>query len=200
MTLSSFKVPRRPRLIAEYLDEFNILHVGSFEPRKGQEILIRCMPSLLREYPHLSLILVGKNLESPYRYRLQHLCRELGIRKHVHFLRASREELIQLYLHSDLFAFPTTGEIFGHVYLEAMAAGCPIITTHKPVAREILQEGRAGMLVQRSVQAFEKGILELMCDPGLRKRLARTARRIVEEKYELARILERWWELYRSLI
>jgi glycosyltransferase involved in cell wall biosynthesis len=200
MTLSSFKVPKRPLLISEYLDEFNILHVGSIEPRKGQEILIRCMPSLLREYPRTSLVLVGKNLESPHRDYLQNLCRKLGIEKHVHFLRASREELIQLYLHSDLFAFPTTGEIFGHVYLEAMAAGCPVITTDKPVAREILQDGRAGMLVERSVGAFERGILELMGDPELRRRLARNARRAVEQKFELRKILRKWWGLYRSLI
>jgi len=200
MDVGIFRVRKRREMVEGYLGEFTLLHAGFFEPRKGQEILIRCMPSLLKECPRTSLVLVGKNLESPYRSYLQDLCRKLGVEKHVHFLRASREELIQLYLHSDLFAFPTTGEIFGHVYLEAMAAGCPVITTDKPVAREILQEGRAGMLVERSVEAFEKGILELMYDPELRRRLARTARKAVEEKYELTRILERWWEFYRSLI
>lgn len=200
MTLSSFKVPKKRQLVAKYLDEFSILHVGLFEPRKGQEILIRCMPSLLNEHPKTSLILVGKNIESPYRLYLQGLAEGLGIEKHVHFLRASKEELIQLYLHSDLFAFPTTGEIFGHVYLEAMAAGCPVITTDKPVAREILQDGRAGVLVERSVGAFERGILELMGDPELRRRLALNARRAVEQKFELKKILRKWQELYRSLI
>jgi len=195
-----FRVGRKRGLVEEYLGEFTLLHAGFFEPRKGQEILIRCMPSLLREYPRTSLVLAGKNLESPHRHYLQSLCRKLGIEKHVHFLRASREELIQLYLHSDLFAFPTTGEIFGIVYVEAMAAGCPVVTTDKPVAREILQDGRAGMLVERSVGAFERGILELMGDPELRRRLARNARRAVEQKFELKKILRKWQELYRSLI
>jgi len=195
-----FRVRRRREMVEGYLGEFTLLHAGFFEPRKGQEILIRCMPSLLRECPGTSLVLVGKNLESPYLYHLQGLCRRLGVRERVHFLRASREELIQLYLHSDLFAFPTTGEIFGHVYLEAMAAGCPVITTDKPVAREILQDGRAGVLVERSVGAFERGILELMGDPELRRRLARNARRAVEQKFELRKILRKWQELYRSLI
>jgi glycosyltransferase involved in cell wall biosynthesis len=81
-----------------------------------------------------------------------------------------------------------------------MAAGCPVITTDKPVAREILQDGRAGVLVERSVGAFERGILELMGDPELRRRLARNARRAVEQKFELKKILRKWRELYRSLI
>lgn len=165
------------RLVKKFLAEFNLLHVGFFEPRKGQEIVIRCMPEILEEYPSTNLILVGKNLGTPYQIYLQLLSREQGVEEHVHFLRASRRELIQLYLHSDIFAFPTTGEIFGHVYTEAMAAGCPIITTDKPVAREILQGGKDGMLVERSVDAFRSGILELMSDKALRKKLARNAKK-----------------------
>lgn len=194
-----FEVERKRDLIEKYMGEFNLLHAGFFEPRKGQEILIRSLPKILREFPQTHLILVGKNVESPYRSYLKKLTERLGIKENVHFLRASREELIQLYLHSDVFAFPTTGEIFGHVYLEAMAAGCPVITTDKPVAREILQGGKAGLLVGRSVEAFTEGILRLLADETLKKRLVREAKKAIEQKFELKKVMEKWWNLYRTL-
>jgi len=61
---------------------------------------------------------------------------------------ASADELREAYQTSDLFVFPSVAEGFGHVLLEAMASGLPIISTTRTAAPDLIREGKEGFVTQ----------------------------------------------------
>lgn len=186
------------------LGENNILCVGQIDPRKGQHILVKSMTEILKHQQKTKLILVGrcsKPFQKDYSKMLKSLIEKLNLKNNVMILNdASKDELIQLYLLSDIFAFPTDRELSALVYLEAMAAGLPIISTDRPYIREILQNGDAGLLVKREQKEFEEGIISQLVDESLRKRLSENGKKAVEEKFRLDKVVEEHWKLYKSLM
>jgi len=186
------------------LEENNILCVGQIDPRKGQHILVESMPKILKDHPKTKLLLVGRVFNENQRIYLKNIeskIERMNLKKNIAFLKdVPKDDLIQLYLLSDVFAFPTDRELFPLVLLEAMAAGLPIISTDRPYIREILQDGKAGILVKRERREFEEGIIALLNDDNLRNRLSKEAKRAIIEKYHLDKIIKKHWELYESLI
>lgn len=200
-----FDVDKDYKVAKKYgLEEKNILCVGQIDPRKGQHILVESMPEILKNHPKTKLLLVGRAFEEYQREYLKMLKSKIekrDLKKNVAFLNdVSKDELIQLYLLSDVFAFPTDAELSPIVLLEIMAAGLPIVSTDRPYIREILQDGDAGILVKREQKEFEAGIINLLDDGSLRERLSEKGKKAVDEKYRLDKVVEAHWELYKSLI
>ena len=200
-----FDVDKDYKVAKKYgLEEKNILCVGQVDPRKGQHILVESMPEILKNHPKTKLLLVGRAFEEYQREYLKMLKSKIekrDLKKNVAFLNdVSKDELIQLYLLSDVFAFPTDAELSPIVLLEIMAAGLPIVSTDRPYIREILQDGDAGILVKREQKEFEAGIINLLDDGSLRERLSEKGKKTVDEKYRLDKVVEAHWELYKSLI
>lgn len=185
------------------LDEFNILCVGVAQQRKGQRFLINSMPKILKEYPKTKLLLAGNTyFRSSTEYViLKSLVNKLCLEDKVLFLNdVPKTELIQLYLSSTLFALPTETEMFGIVFLEAMAAGLPIIATDKPYLQEIVGDGEAGVLVERRQDCIENAIMRLLGDQKLRNKLGNAGRARVQKNYRLDLVIQKHWELYNSLL
>lgn len=203
--LAPFKVEPDDNIKEKYgLGEHNILCVGTMEPRKGQLLLIKSMPQILKEFPNTRLILIGRAyFDYQFRYLndLKSFVNKMDLKEKVLFLDdVSRGELIQLYKLSSVFALPTEAEMFGIVFLEAMAAGLPIVTTDRPHIREVLANGEAGILLQREQQLIEAAILRLLNDAAIRKRLGGNGKKIVEQKYRIDLVVQQHWNLYQSLL
>lgn len=104
-----------------------ILFVGTLQPRKNISRLIEAV-SLLEE-KNIELVIVGKRgwlfeeiLETPKR---------LNIEKRVKFLEnVNDEDLMELYSKAKCFVLPSLYEGFGLPVIEAMKAGCPVITSN----------------------------------------------------------------------
>jgi glycosyltransferase involved in cell wall biosynthesis len=60
----------------------------------------------------------------------------------------SPAELQAAYQAADLFVFPSLAEGFGHVLLEALASGLPILSTHNTAAPDLIEEGHAGFVIE----------------------------------------------------
>jgi phosphatidylinositol alpha-1,6-mannosyltransferase len=105
-----------------------LLSVGrlaAHERYKGQDRVLRCLPSLLALAPQLRYIIAG---DGDDRARLESLAHALGVADHVDFRGGVPDaELRMLYQAADLFVLPSTGEGFGIVFLEAMASGTPAL-------------------------------------------------------------------------
>lgn len=200
-----FQVEKDNKIVGKYgLDENNILCIGTIQSRKGQVFLIESMPKILKEFPNTKLLLPGRTYtqgDKEYLKEIELRVSKLNIKDRVVFLGdVPREDLIQLYLLSSMFAFPTESEMFGLVFLEAMAVGLPIITTNKPYIAEILDNGKAGMLVEREQTEIENAILQLLGDSSLRKRMGAHGQKVVEQKYRLDNVVQQYWDLYKSFL
>jgi glycosyltransferase involved in cell wall biosynthesis len=81
-----------------------------------------------------------------------------------------QEEILQLYRNAGGFVFPSLRETFGMPILEAMACGCPVITSNTSACAEVA--GDAAMLVDpRSVDDIASAMQRLVTDQGLRRSL-----------------------------
>lgn len=121
-----------------------LLSVGRLEREKGFQYNIRALARLADKHPELTYLVVG---EGSYRKDLEELANSLGLARRVLFAGyQSREQIGAYYAASHLFSMPSKDEAFGIVYLEAMAAGLPVIGAHGEGIAPLIQESGAGGL------------------------------------------------------
>ena len=120
-----------------------ILAIGRMKKVKDFPTLLRAFARLLDRRP-ARLIVLG---EGPLRPSLLSLARESGIAEHVDF-PGFKENPYAFLAKADLFVLSSRYEALPTVLIEAMACGCPVVSTDCPVGpREILEGGRLGPLV-----------------------------------------------------
>jgi len=101
----------------------------------------------------------------------------------------------------DAFALPSRYEGFPYVYLEAMAAGVPIVTTRVAGADALVAEERIGFVVANddALYEFEHALLALLDDAALRGRMAANCARAVE-RYSARQMVARTLDVYHEVI
>jgi phosphatidyl-myo-inositol alpha-mannosyltransferase len=189
------------RPIEKFMDgKLNILFVGRLEKRKGFPHLLKAFPSIKAQVPQARLLVVGAydkdDKEKFVRYARQH-----GIRDVKFIGYAPPDELPRYYRTAHVFCAPSTGfESFGLVLLEAMAAGVPIVASDIPGYRNVVAQGREGLLVTpKDERAIADAVVKLLRDAPLRERLASCGRETAQE-YSWTRIAERTLDLYQNCI
>jgi Glycosyltransferase len=114
--------------------------IGRLEPRKGHDILIQAMPSIVQQFPQTILLIAGHD---PWGYRqvLERMVAQLGMNDHVHFL-GFQDDVLSFMHAIDVFAFASRSEGFGQVVIEAMAAGKPVVVSRIAPLTEIVVDGK----------------------------------------------------------
>lgn len=148
--------------------------VGRFtEPRKGMGVLLDALRMLLPEFEDLRMLVVGRG-------DAEQLRREAGpeLAPHIDLLGQVDDETKARALRSvDVYCAPNTGgESFGMILTEAMAAGTPVLASGLDSFRRVLDDGKAGLLVETGdAAALGNGLRELLGDPARRASLAAAA-------------------------
>jgi glycosyltransferase involved in cell wall biosynthesis len=145
-----------------------ILCVARQYPRKHVADLLRAFASLAPAFPDARLAIIGDGPEHP---RLRALHAELGLGSSATLLGAlpDDDEVAAWYRRAGIFCLPSVQEGFGIVFLEAMAAGLPIVATSAAAVPEVVPHGRAGALVPPGdVPALAGALAELLDSPALR--------------------------------
>jgi len=134
---------------------------------KGHRELIDAMAPLIAERPNVHLVLVGGG--SPLFEEIQAEVESRGLGRRVHLL-GMRNDVPNLLEGFDIFALATRKEASGTVFVEAGAAGLPVVGTRVDGVPEMMKEGRSGILVPLDdVAALTQAIRRLIDDPGLRR-------------------------------
>ena len=151
---------------------------------KDHDTLIRSFRHVLVDQPTARLWLVG---DGNLRESLKRQTVDLGIGHAVSFLGVC-QEVGELLGQTDVFVFSTTNaEGFGIAVAEAMALGRPIVATDVPACREVLDDGRCGILVPpRDEHALARGLLELLTDREKARRLGDAAAARARACYDIA--------------
>jgi phosphatidyl-myo-inositol dimannoside synthase len=163
-------------------DRPTVVCVSRLVPRKGQDMLIRALPSIRQRVPDAVLLLVSGG---PYREKLERLAASTGVTEHVVFTGSVPwAELPGHYAAGDVFAMPsrTRGrgldvEAFGLVYLEASATGLPVVAGRSGGAPETVRDGVTGHVVDgRQVDELADVLAGLLADPGRAAKLGAAGR------------------------
>jgi glycosyltransferase involved in cell wall biosynthesis len=149
--------------------EPTITFVGRDFERKGGDYLLRAFELVRAELPGATLQLVG----------VQRRFQQPGVISHGKI--QSRARMSELYRRTRVFCLPSRYEPYGFVFAEAMAHGVPCIGTTVQSVPEILDHGRAGLLVAPGdAPALAEALLRLLREPELACRLGAAGRRHVE--------------------
>lgn len=125
-------------------DKKVIVTAGRLVKEKDQLTLIRAFANVQKQMPCTLLILGEGELEAT----LKREAKKLGVSESVHVI-GFRKNPYPYFHQADVFALTSLTEGFGHVLVEAMVTGTPVVSTRsKPGAEEVLLGGEYGLLCE----------------------------------------------------
>tara|TARA_Y100001968_G_scaffold292632_1_gene297963 strand:- start:2412 stop:3434 length:1023 start_codon:yes stop_codon:yes gene_type:complete len=131
---NQIELERRPRI--KY-----ILFVGTEIPRKNFSNALKAFKLLKKDFPDLFLVKTGNSGGKDYRIISNGLINKLGLKKDIIFTGfIDDKQLRQYYLEAEMLLFPSLLEGFGLPIIEAMACGCPVVTSNIDPMREITKD------------------------------------------------------------
>ena len=157
-----------------------VLSVARQYPRKDTRTLLRAMKIVVERYPTVRLAVIGGGPELRH---LGCLSNELGLNRHVSFRGpvARDHDVRTAYFEADVFCLPSRQEGFGIVFVEAMAAGLPVVAARAGAVPEVVRHGRTGLLVPPSdPDALATALISLLKNPEKRRRLGAAGPRVAE--------------------
>jgi glycosyltransferase involved in cell wall biosynthesis len=174
-----------------------ILNVGRHEPQKGQGDLLTATVRLLNSHPDLCVLIAGREGRSTP--ELQRRIRQEGLDDVVRLLGA-RDDIGDLLSAADVFAFPSRYEGIGGAMLEAMLMGLPVVASDLDGLREVLDDGRCGVVVPAAdPRALSAAIHRTIIDRGEAAKRAAMARGRALEVYSFEASAEGMRSMYLEL-
>lgn len=184
---------RKPEAVSEPF----IMHVGSPFPHKNIERLIDAFHLLKEGHPKLQLVLVGK--KEQYFEKLEDAVKDSPVRDSIVFTGfVSDAELKWFYQHAEAYVLPSLSEGFGLVGLEAMAHGCPLVTSNATCLPEVY--GDAALYFDPyDAEDMAGQIHAVLTDKTLRKSLIKNGYGHLK-KYSWKRMAEQTLKEYKKIL
>jgi glycosyltransferase involved in cell wall biosynthesis len=176
-----------------------IFTLRSHEPVYGLEYFIKAASIVAEQRSNVFFVIGGDGSLKKYHEKL---AEELGLSKKMIFTgRISRDEVPYYYCLSDVVVVPSVQEAFGITVSEAMACGKPVIGSNLGGIRDQIVDGHTGFLIEpRNPLKIAEKILLLADNPEEAKRLGLNGRRLVEEKFDVEKRIDRIISVYNKVL
>ena len=161
--------------------------VGNLTEGRGQDVLVRAMPSILERIPDARCVIAGDPFPRPqdiaFRRRLLDLVDRLGLSDSI-VVAGHVEEIADVYAAADVVVNPARfNEPFGRVAFEAAIAGTPAVVTRVGAIPELLVDGTSAVIVPpEDSEALADGVVRVLGDPKLAETLVGGARRVIDDR------------------
>lgn len=178
-------------------DALLVCYVGRLAKQKRVDDLLWAAQVLRQAEPRAYFLIVG---DGPERARLEQHARDVEVAAHVRWL-GHRDDAASILGCCDVFWLGSSFEGMSNSLLEAMSSGRAVVATDIPPNRELVRHGVDGYLVNvGDGAAFAQYAAKLFADPELARRMGEAAREKMRREYSVARMVERYAELYRELM
>jgi len=170
--------------------------IACFKPQKAPEDFIRAASLVIRVIPEAKFLLIGDGV---LRNRIERLIKKLNLSKNVALLgwRQDISEIIPLF---DILVSTSRWEGLPAVFLEAMAAGKPIIATAVCGNSEVIKDGKNGFLVPAGdYAALSQTITLLIRDKNLRDNMGIHGFQMLNESFEVSYMVGQLEEIYKEI-
>ena len=165
--------------------------VARLDPVKRLEVLVEAVAQLAKRRP-TTLLVIGDGDTRP---ELEALASALGVTDAVRFL-GHRDDARALLAGCDAYGNSSISEGVSLTILEAMAAGLPVVATRVGGTPEVVDETCARLVPARDVPAFATALAELAGAPELGRNLGESARKRVESRFTLDRMIREYRAAY----
>ncbi len=170
------------------------LAVGTVEPRKNLEVLVRALVRV----PALRLVAVGP--PTPYRETVLQLASDLGVAQRVDVRGyVPRVELLDLYARAMLAAVPSRYEGFGYGAAQALCAGVPLLASNAASLPEVVA-GATPLLDPQDADAWCAAMQRVLEDPVTADARATAVRAASLERFGWARSARAAAAAYRAAL
>ena len=176
-----------------------LANIGYFNKQKAQWDLLHAFADIRREHEHVRLIIVGWGKLEKY---LKDVAESLGLSKQVVFTgKRMRKEVFEILSITDLFVLSSHWEGFGIVLTEAMAAGKPVVATNTDGAREVVEDGKTGILTPIGhPKLLAETISALLNQPERMADMGRRGRERVRRLFDCQRFIRGYEAFYQSVL
>lgn len=191
-------LPRECRDHGSTQGEVRLIYAGRLVPSKGLELLIEALSRCETRNTRLSIFGTGEQGEW---YR--NLAVERGVDERIEWRGfVPREEILNEFLKSDVFVFPSLKEAMGTVVMEAMAAGLPVICVDHGGPGYLVTDD-TGIKIQiadkeRMIDELAAAIDRLVSNQGMRLQMGQNSRQRAEQKFTWNSIVGQMIELYQD--
>ena len=198
--VARFHPPQRDEDVAGTPDRpLRVLSVGRLHWKKGHQHGLAAIKQLIDREVHVEYRLIG---DGEQRDETEFAVRDLGLGDHVTLEGAkSADEVRDSLAWADVLLHPSVCEAFGVAVIEAQAMGLPVVCSDAGGLPENVAEGETGFIVpRRNASGLSDRLGRLARDGALRARMGRDARLRAERHLDAARQLDRFVELYETLL
>jgi len=175
-----------------------LVFTGRLVPHKGVDVIVQALRELP---PDVVLLVIGAGPRLP---DLVGLADRSGVADRVRFCPAVSDDDLPRYLAlGQVFVFPSQNRLegFGLTVAEAMAVGLPVVIADVPGVREVIEDGKEGLLAEPLIASdLARKVKYLLDNPSLARSMGAAGRRRAEARYGAAIVAGQLIRLYERLI
>ena len=183
-------------------DVFLIGTIGELKFLKGQKDFVKAAKIVIEKFPATHFLIVGRDnsSEKSFEKELGKMIENFGLENH--FTRLDWVENTAPALAAlDVFVSASHTESFGLAILEAMRAKCAIIATETEGAKELIENGKSGILTAiENSEELSNEICRLLKDKNLRRTLGENAQIRSRENFSLEKMIDETEKVYKELV
>lgn len=183
-------------------DRPRLLYLSRLDPKKGIELLIPALETLLTAGVPYHFILAGANpQDAAYEQAIAHRIATSPLAPHTTLTGfVTGETKAALLQAADVFVLPSYYENFGIAVAEAMMAGLPVVISPGVYIWKEIEQSQSGWLCELTVESLAAQLQAALLDPAQRQQRGANAQQYAREHYGWDAIAQQTLTTYRNLL
>lgn len=176
---------------------YSIFYFGTVRDTKGIDSIAKTFNTIIEHIPQATLHIIGRG-ETYWNSLYETVLSDNAKKNCKYYGPIIRSKMIPIIQQASVFMFPTHGENFPFVFIEAMILGKPVVVSDIDVSEEIIDHGQDGFIA-KSEEDYANYILDLFKNDEKRKAIGENAKRKVLQNFTLNHMVNNTINLYTAI-